>query len=258
MKSTPTLLLLFVLTMAIFNACGRDDDDQPASTLELSFFALHQDQPLVMFNHYDYPGINFIRYTNFRFYISDVSLIGDAHTVELTDVAMLDFRNNHADEAGTQVGEQLVFTDIDPGTYHTLRFGIGLTAELNATNPAQYPMDHPLGYMGNYWPWRETYIFVVLEAQVATEGSSNVDIYPTYHTGSDLMYYTVEVPVNLNLAANGTTGLALEIDMVDVFQHNGEPLDITTHNFTHTGPDDAWLADLITNNLAHAIRIKEQ
>jgi len=253
------LWLPFFILIAAFWSCDPPvDDELPLKAdLGLIFQANHAGQPLVFFENVDYPGLNYMRYVNFRFYISDIQLIGQNIAVPVADVAMVDFRNSHNDLNGALAGEKLLFSDIEPGTYNTLRFGIGLTQDLNMTNPANYSLDHPLGYMGNYWPWRETYIFSIIEAQAATTGSTNVDIYPTFHSGSDQMYFYADIPVEIVLEPGKLTEIGLKIDMMEVLLNGDDPLDLNLHNFTHTGPDDVWLAALISNNLANAVKLRQ-
>ena len=156
------LLSLAILSSTLFVAC--DDDDQGPATLDVVFKARYGDDPLVMLDQvYTYPDGTPIKFQLVNYYVSDLTLAApqenrEAMVSEVELVSYADFYDSSTADGGVRFRYQ----DVAPGNYDQVQFGIGLTPELNGTQPSNYQAGHPL--TENFWSWARGYVFAKIEA----------------------------------------------------------------------------------------------
>ena len=152
-----------------------------------------------------------------------------------SDVCSSDLANKHQTLAGAQIGESVNCKNKVPvATYNTLRFGLGVSAALNATTPNQYTSNNPLSNTDLFWDARK-YVFSRIsgKTQRATGGAFQPWV---YHTGTDAMYKTVSVSIpNTNITLNGTTDITLTLDLKKLFINGADTLTLGSYQ----NPDDA-------------------
>jgi len=118
-------------------------------------------------------------------------------------------------QACIKLGENLSNAMVDglpPGNYDRIRFHVGLTPALNHSDPALYPPGHPLNPIlnGLHWGWAGGYVFFALEG-LWRDGRGQWRGY-SYHLGNDPQLMTVELPVALELGADKSLVLTLDLD----------------------------------------------
>ena len=131
---------------------------------------------------------------DFRFYVSDVELIGAGNvrtklaldqdgTWQYQNVALLDFENFTGGCAdGTPETNVTLRGKVPPGTYTGIAFTIGIPEELNHKNLTTLPA--PLNLSGLSWDWMFGHIFfaAVTHTEITTPTPGTNDHY--FHVGS--------------------------------------------------------------------------
>ncbi|MEW6304282.1 MAG: MbnP family protein [Verrucomicrobiota bacterium] len=102
--------------------------------------------------------------------------------------------------------------NIPGGAYDRLRFRVGLRPDLNHSDPAKYPADHPLNanLNGLHWGWSGGYVFLALEGRWRNP-DGQLSGY-SFHLGNDPMLMTVELPAALSLDRDQIAKLTLHVD----------------------------------------------
>ncbi len=251
MRQVLYLLPLAILSSLLFIAC--DDDDQGSANLDVTFKARYGDAPLVMLDQvYTYPDGTPIKFQLVNYYISDLTLVAqqDNRETVLSEVELItyaDFFDSNTAEAGARFS----YDNLTPGTYDQIQFGIGLNAELNATQPSNYRAGHPLS--DNFWSWARGYVFAKIEAIAGLDGDGQFTDKLTYHIGADDLFTVGSVNKAVSLQAGNTAEITFELDLEQVLQRNGDFLDLNEMSNTvdHTNDPDIyqWLWENIVNNI---------
>lgn len=174
----------------------------------IRFAAQVGDVPFACGRSYDAIGVTRSRVTpsDFRFYVSDVALIdaaGKAVPLSLdqderwqySNIALLDFENRTGPcLTGTQETRDVVTGTVPTGTYHGLRFTLGVPFDVNHGDATIAPS--PLNLTSLFWNWQAGYKF--LRIDLATSGRPQ-DIKPG------------EVPQFGNRAASQRLGFAIHL-----------------------------------------------
>ena len=212
----PTASLLLPLLSLACVGCG---DDDPAGAdggeeLRIAFVGSVGEEGLALgATAYEAASAaEGFRPTRVSFYLSDVRVVGgerDGSRPEapVAEVAYVEF--------GPGGDAELVVDGVAPGEYAGLRFTVGLTEDQDATSPADYPPDHPLGRGSEYWVDWGSYIFLKLEGRSDTlaDGRERFDAAYTYHVGrSAELAREVEVETAF-VVGEGGAPLELDVDL---------------------------------------------
>ena len=218
-------------------SCGKETAPPvDTATVELSFRATYDGAPLVLNQQtYDYQG-NKVRFSKVNFYLANLSVANDDGETELSEIQFIDLSLTHNTAADAAKGSVTTFSRIPVGSYKFLKFGIGVPADLNKTNPSDYSTSHPLGAdnSGEYWEAWNSYIFAKIEGQYDENGDGEIDgndISFAYHTGMDRVYQEMELDNIISLNAGETTNLDFELDVRTLFtQPRGDLFDLEPHD----------------------------
>jgi hypothetical protein len=137
------------------------------------------------------------------------------------------------------------------GNYESVSFGLGLTPELNSTEPSDYTPDHPLGLNQNtYWPMLSgSYIFVKIEGKMDTSQTSS--FYPlTYHLAHEDLFRAMDFQKSISLDVNNTASLQFNIDLSELFTN----VDLS-QELAHERTSSPLANQLITN-FSNAIELE--
>lgn len=227
--------LLLLLPLALLLSLASCDKEGKTGTVELQFKAFYDDQPLVLLQPYAYNDTLDIFFQRFNFYISDVLATPDkGDDEELIDIDFVDF-DAVDDLAKAAEGWVIKVDKVPAGNYRTLKIGLGVPADLNATKESDYPDTHPLGKESHYWTAWESYIFTMISGKVDTDGDGVFDDSAVaYHLGSDAVYRTVELPHTFEVEKDGTTRIVFNINLHHVFKEGNGYMDIIAIPATHT------------------------
>ncbi len=134
------------------------------------------------------------------------------------------------------------------------RFGIGLSTELNDSDPTSFKKDHPLSsYQNMYWNMLK-YRFVKFEGRANLSGSlqKGNDFLLAYHTGTDPLYTVVSLPGNYSLNPEDNNTIKVNIELDELFASSQNPIDFETEAQTHSTSADIPVAKKFTTNLTRA------
>lgn len=138
--------------------------------------------------------------TRVSYLVSDVELQrDDGSWLELSNsVAWMDF----------DAGRDSIRLEIPSGEFRSIRFLLGLDAELNHADPAKFPASHPLNpnLDGLNWSWQGGYIFLALEG-LWRNANGELDGW-AYHLARD----TNSVRITLAAALDVTHETKVELD----------------------------------------------
>lgn len=253
------ILFLTFSSLLLAASCGKEKTI-PIDTakLNLSFRATYGGETLlIQEKNYNYLG-NPIRFSNINFYIADLVAVNDDGETELSEIQFISLTDSHKTAIDAEQGTVMSFSNVPVGTYNQLKFGVGVPADLNKTNPSDYSTTHPLGAdnSGEYWEAWDSYIFAKIEGQydVNGDGFDANDISFAYHIGGrpDL-YKPIELDNNLLLKAGETTDLVFELDVERLFkQDQGDPITLSAHDPSRQIPEMI----LIMRNFPDALQVK--
>ncbi len=160
----------------------------------------------------------------------------------------------HAFFRGNEPGRQAAISDIPPGRYVRLRFGVGVPQPANNANPNLLDAGHPLHPVTNglHWGWATGYIFVAAEGHWQLENApAGVTGGWSYHLGNNENYTKVELATEVELSQDSL--LTLELDVAQLLHG----IDITEDGeSTHSRTQD----DVVTKmkkNLSAAFTISD-
>ncbi len=189
-----------------------------------TFFNLNLGDSLYTLN-----GIDFFRFSDIRFYISDFQLIqadGTALTtsdqIELTlfengDTLTQNTTDDFALVSRTNLSPTTIGTIRPEGNFSGIRFKIGVTSPANHADPTAFPNIHPLAEENDlHWSIDSGYVFNRIALFRDTVASDTI---PTVlEIGTDELLRTVELdyPFPLKIGFNAT--VALQIDYLTWFQ----------------------------------------
>ena len=192
-----------------YNAdADKEDDSCIYDNLNLQFNLKNNERA---FSRYDTLNFNegSFRVENITFYMSNITLNNTSISKNVKDVHL--FRLDEPNTMNLEV-------TAPNGNYESVSFGLGLTPELNNTEPSDYPTDHPLGLNQNtYWPMlASSYIFVKIEGKMDTSQTSS--FYPlTYHLSHEDLFRALDFPKSISLDENNTATLQFNIDLSKLF-----------------------------------------
>ena len=154
---------------------------------------------------------------------------------------------------------------IPAGRYEAARFHVGVTPEVNQSDPAQYPPGHPLNpnVNGLHWGWAGGYVFMAIEGdwwerrpparRVSNENNASQRAGSetgapsgySFHIANAPQLMTVELPLALEL--NSDHSLRLALDVARIFDARHRITLVENSSATHSRPDDPLAAQLHEN-----------
>jgi hypothetical protein len=133
-----------------------------------------------------------------------------------------------------------ITSDIKEASYTTLKMSIGVPSERNKDqDPSQYANSHPLsvqGSSGMFWTWNTGYIFTKFDGRLdltGQEGAQLIDPF-AFHTGEDLLYRTIELPVNVVAEKDGNYTINVKMDIKKFIDNSNDQIDLSVDYLTHT------------------------
>ncbi len=186
------------------------------------------------------------KFEKIRFYLSNIRL----RTVEGGEVVF----NTEDNVSLVRWGEEEITAfkiSAPPGEFDQITIGCGLTPDINALSPDDFPSSHPLANDQNmYWEMATKYIFLKIEGFADTTGTNtgSFDCPFVYHVGLDENYYDGVITKNFSIAEKGETDINLKLDIWKLWK--GEyTIDLRTNSKTMT-LDNPELAHKIMDNFA--------
>lgn len=258
-KAIKTTIFAFASSCIILLASCKKDPiippvlpENPKGNLEIRFMPTMNNLPLEMNSIFQGPNELRMLVETFKVYLTNIQVESQGNILGQKEVALLDFSLN----------DKSITFECDPGTIDKLNFSVGLSQELNGTNnpdfnPAAFENSHPMSIYNNmYWSWASGYIFLKLEARIDTTAGQNANPNYTcfYHCGLDTLKRNYSINgLNAQVENGSTTVIELAFEFNDIFNNNGNTINMVDDYFTHTS-DNIELARRVIENFGAAIR----
>lgn len=231
----------FQLEIEIEDAAGNETSESrvfqilPPSggILALNMKLMYQDQPLVMFERYDYEGMKLF-FTRFSTYLSNVILKNGGDETEVLEVDFLNLTDSHETVMDAENGFTYQIGGVPTGNYDGLQFSIGVNETLNAQVPADFPPSSPLSKSGEYWASWESFIFQKTEAKLDIDGDDEFETQVALHLGSDDAFRTKNLERNIVVQDNETTNITLTVDVYEMLIQNDDAYDLVANPQIHS------------------------
>lgn len=228
--------LFLLLIAAFFSSCNDDQPDTPSTTVKLNLKAAYDGSPLVMYKAFDYPGGNKIRYQNFNFFVSNITLLGEGDTKDyvVSEVEFFDFKDN-LDLAAAEKPQTRTYDNVPLGTYSGVRMDFGVPASLNNSDSGKLPSSNPLrqAFASHYWTDWNSFIFMKSEGIYDLNGDgvfNQSDMGFEHHPGTDQVLTSVTKLQSIVLNKKVDFDLNLVADIYDLYVKNGLALDLSNPN----------------------------
>jgi hypothetical protein len=259
MKNALFLLLLVVL----FASCKKDKPDpdpipnpDPQPTLlKMELTAWFEDEVLEAGKVYHNVSNYRVNVTELKLYLAHVHAVRDNGEIQnLTDIAFFDLTNGSA---------SLTLSNVPPGNYTGLGFGIGVPQEMNSpANPgfniAIYDSNHPLSVTNNmYWTWATGYRFVIFDGRYDVDAESDDPLINGYsfHTGMDESYREVHFnDINFAVTAHETNEIFLDFAVDRFYYSDGDTIDVAVDNQSHG--TNQQLSDRVSDHIQQAVSFR--
>lgn len=143
-------------------------------------------------------------------------------------------------------------TGVPAREYRAIRFAVGLDAETNAADPAQYGAEHPLNpnLNGLHWSWQGGYIFMALEGYYRA-GNDEPCGY-SWHFARSPNRTVITLPAELMMKSAAV--LTISFDLAALLNAPRPLSMIRDGDSTHSRDGDVIAASLKTN-LANAFQV---
>jgi len=253
------ILFLFIITTLTLFSCKKDE---PTGELDLNFVTKTQSGNLILFEDFNLANGTLLTLNKLQFFISDIRLINGNLETNIGDIDLVSFKS-HDNAATAQTGETLTFGEIPTGSYTGIKFGLGVSSDLNGETPENYANIEDravLADASNYWVNWESYIHTKVEGffdangnGTAGGGDENESI--TYHTGMDMLYREKTIDMDIIIEEDGTFRLPLTLDIDKIFD-SASSLDLPNEPVAHSNPTNTSFMETTTkvaDNLVEAI-----
>lgn len=270
------LLLLFCISPLFIASSCEDKEPMVEATgnIDLVVKANYDGTLFQTQNEYDYMPDMKVRFSEFNFYVSDISLLEYENSTEETELADIDFVELSYDitqTAQAEAGYEISTKQVPAGTYRALKIGFGVPADLNRTQPGDYGDASPLATSTHYWAGSSSYIFSKIEGFSDNDNSGAFEAGESFvfHLGQDQIYTErILFPSQpIVIGENQTVSLNLEVDLKKLFDmplnqydaNSDDLLDLESFNSSHSNPDspDFLIDKQLMRNFSDATTLKQ-
>lgn len=245
----PAAVLLLTLIGCKPDPVVEPTPTTPATTLKLRVIPRWQGGEFALNTEYINVSGYRVRPEVIKFYLGDIRLMSGSTQTLLKDIAYFDLSDDVVELEQT----------ISPGSWTSLRAGMGVPQPLNDADPIVYPPGHPLDLaQGTWWTWTEGYRFFQLDGRYELDGSGTGPLTQPFsmHTGLNACYQEYELDLGGTIAVTEgtTTTLTLYLEVDRLFYSATDTLDLETENQTHG--TNLPLALELTDNAINALRVE--
>ena len=227
----------------------------PSSNFTLTFKAQYDGQPLEKYKSYNYDTYQ-VQFSRFNAYFSDITLLKGSAEYKLSDVEWVDFTPDLAPN-NLAVEVPVTFKNVPDGDYTGIRIGYGVSPTLNAKQPRDFPVGHPLSRESEYWLGWGSYIFNKVEGKADLDNSNTFGTSLVYHCGSSPVYrtYTFNTPITVQQGASATATL----DLKKLFTINGAWFDMSVpqNQITSNDVGNVVVATILMDNYGNATSVQQ-
>lgn len=156
-------------------------------------------------------------------------------------------------------GKTLLKVNGTSANFGSLDFNIGVHQDINHSDPAAFPNDHPLNIVNAsdmHWSWNPGYIFFKIEliADTLNDGNEHFNHVVSYHVGMDDCFQQKQLTnLNWKSVGNNLEQLRLKVDLKRLLENDGSTIDIRTESVTHSSPEQLLLSIKLSENFKAAL-----
>jgi len=240
MRNSIFFSLLVIATL--FSSCKDDPGN-----LDLVFQANFGNDILEFDENYQMIDGTTINLTKSDMFLSDVRLIADdGSEVLLHDIIQVDFSLSPG-------GVKFRTEDVPLQNYESLKFGIGVSEDINKTKPVDYEASNPLNNSGYYWVAWDSYIFTKTEGKIDDDGDGTPERGWIFHTGKDDLYTEGDVILDYKIE-EGENEIRIILDHQPLFVKDGQAVNL---GITHDPTDLETLGSFL-ERMESSLIYKEQ
>lgn len=211
MKAHFSTLIFLSLIVFSFQSCD-DPVNLGSNQVDVTFKVEYDGEPLVMsLENYVYPGGIDMRISRFSVYLSNFKL----ENTSSEGVHFLNFADINTSTSNAEKGTTVALSGDENGSYSNISFDIGISQELNAMIPADFPEDSPLSKSGEYWPGWNSFIFAKTEGKLDTDNDGMYETNMSLHLGSDDARRTISL--NGTFKTGEANNSEIVIDLKNLF-----------------------------------------
>ena len=262
MKKRSFVFLVALIGISLVFSCSKEEENAacpatPKDTLTLRFTAFTNGDTMEYRKEFRDPMNRLWRVEKFIHYVSDIYLIeGNTETL-VEDVALLTYERNGDIDVTDEL--KLIKIPVERGNYDGIRLSIGLNPVQNASNPGDFPPEHPLSGDQNMWwgQWAQ-YRFGVFDGKIDSDGSGSIgpeDVVTSHHPGLDTSYQTKTFNKNFEVSSSGNNMLDFTVEFNEIYYGN-DTIDPVVHSSWHGTPEDAYISVILMSNMANSMELK--
>lgn len=256
------LLLSLAAVLLIIPSCNDDNDGKEGDTsaINIRFRALLDGEPYVMNDRFTYGDWE-MSVSALRFYISDLVLTQGNLEVELREIDWVDFAATNLSASGADAGWTTLSQGIPVGNYDGIKFGIGVSSDLNAEDPTTYASGHPLRNTDDYWADWGSYIFNKIEGRYDNDDNPDLESAFNYHIGGD-PFYRVKLfgDLDITIAEGQTPEMVIHLEIRDIMKAADAGLldlpNVGNNGNVHTMPSQTSIAGTLADNWQAAFTLE--
>jgi len=246
-----------LLALVIISSCEKDKDgNNNSKKLRVEFNLLNSagekidlGETITLSNGFD------LRVDVFKAYFSNITLYDTTSTNQqlIKDVALVGL--------GSSSENYFEVSSFTPESYNMISFGLGLTPQVNNSDPTSFSNNHPLSsYQNMYWSMLK-YRFIKFEGVADSTGNqvieTPVNYGLAYHTGTDPLYEEIYISHDFEIK-NGNNIIEVNINIDELFASSQDPINLLLEQQTHSDPSSIALAQKFTDNTIAAISVNQK
>ena len=180
-----------------------------------------------------------LKISDFNFYLTNLAVQNELGEWTIIQESWL--MSLYENQTGFQVKNEVL------RNAKKIRFNIGVPAEINHSDPSQYPNSSAYsiqGGKGMHWGWETGYKFLIIDGKAKLPGDTAFNTNVSLHAGTDTLLRKVEYDIaNLNFADVKPPYLVMRVSLSEAFDN----IDLSTENQSHTGSDIVTVTKLMNN-----------
>ncbi|MCC9138313.1 MbnP family protein [Pontibacter silvestris] len=208
MSKTIYKLLFLLLALPFITACSDDEETETAGNVQVEISNVVGNAPLELgTTTYTNPAGDSYSVTNFKYYISNVRLVGNNGQVTYVEPESYHLI---AQDGKTS----FMLDEIPVGIYDKVELSIGIDEKHNHSTDQEGDLD-PSNEM--VWDWDTGYKFLTLVGSYTGNAESGALV---FHVGGDTNYKTIllDLPQAINLHEKFSYKLTMQADVNELFQ----------------------------------------
>jgi hypothetical protein len=228
-------------------ACTQDDSDDNVQ-ISLNIEAMFGTEGFNLSQVYTTGDGTEIRFDIVKYYMNHVELVHEnGSVITLSDVELVDF---------SKASSQTIQAIIPVGHYTAIKFGLGLDPVWNESDPIDFSPEHPLSSAQNmHWGWAGMYKFALIEGQFDSTNDDMVDKNLAWHSGHNVQYKALNIPMTKVLLDNNNQSINLELDLKEIVDGPAN-LNLQTEFVSHSSPDNIAITHKVVENFTGAFKVE--